>query len=266
MDLGIAGRNALVCAASKGLGLGSALALAKEGVSVTITARGADTLAEAAERIRREAPGAQVKTVAGDITTEQGRADALGVARELGKGVIDILINNAGGPPPGGFRDWGRDEWIKAVDANMLTPITLIKAVVDGMIERKFGRVVNITSSAVKAPIAVLGLSNGARSGLTGFIAGLARDPSIARNNVTINNLLPGRILTDRLRNNFANKGPGVDVDAELQRGAANTIPAGRLGTPEEFGEVCAFLCSERAAYMTGQNVLVDGGGYPGTF
>lgn len=266
MDLGIAGRNALVCAASKGLGLGCALALAKEGVSVTITARGADALAAAAERIRKAAPGVQVKTVAGDITTEQGRADALGAARELGKGSIDILVNNAGGPPPGNFRDWDRDAWIKAVDGNMLTPIALIKAVVDGMIERKFGRVVNITSSSVKAPIAVLGLSNGARSGLTGFVAGIARDPSLAGNNVTINNLLPGRVLTDRLRNMFPNKGPGVDVDAELQAQAAKTIPTGRLGSPDEFGAVCAFLCSQPAAYMTGQNVLMDGGGYPGTF
>ncbi len=260
MDLGIKGRNALVCAASKGLGYGSALALAKEGVNITITARGKETLEEAAARIRAAAPGVSVKTVAGDITTTQGRADALGTA-----GNIDILVNNAGGPPPGDFRDWDRDAWIKAIDANMLTPIELIKATVDGMIGRKWGRVVNITSSSVKAPIAILGLSNGARSGLTGFVAGLARQ--IAVHNVTINGLLPGRFLTDRLKGTIGaqSKKSGAELEAEFVKQAA-TIPAGRFGTAEEFGEVCAFLCSERAAYMTGQNVLLDGGNYPGTY
>src|SRR5690606_32134788 len=189
MDLGIKGRNALVCAASKGLGYGSALALAKEGVNVTITARGREALEEAAAKIRAAAPGVTVKTVAGDITTEEGRQQALAAAGE-----IDILVNNAGGPPPGDFRDWDRDAWTKAVDANMITPILLTKAVVDGMAARKFGRIVNITSSSVKAPIPHLGLSNGARAGLTGFISGVARQ--VARDGVTINNLLPGRFLT----------------------------------------------------------------------
>jgi len=261
MDMGISGRNALVCAASKGLGFGCAMALAKEGVHVTITARGREALEAAANQIRAAAPTVTVRTVAGDITTDQGRADALGAA-----GDIDILINNAGGPPPGDFREWERDAWIKALDANMITPILLVKATVDGMIGRKFGRIVNITSSSVKAPIPTLGLSNGARTGLTGFIGGLARQ--VAKHNVTINNLLPGRFLTDRLKVTIAHQSggkTGADLEAEFARQAA-AIPAGRLGKPVEFGEVCAFLCSERAAYMTGQNVLLDGGNYPGTF
>jgi 3-oxoacyl-[acyl-carrier protein] reductase len=260
MDFGIKGRNALVCAASKGLGFGSALALAKEGVNITITARGADTLEAAAKQIRAAAPGVTVKTVAGDITTEAGRAEALGVA-----GTIDILVNNAGGPPPGDFRDWDRDVWIKALDANMITPILLTKAVVDGMCERKFGRIVNITSSSVKAPIPILGLSNGARAGLTGFIGGVARQ--VAKHGVTINNLLPGRFLTDRLKGTIGaqSKKAGAELEAEFEKQAA-TIPAGRFGTAEEFGQVCAFLCSVPAAYMTAQNVLLDGGSYPATF
>lgn len=260
MDLGIKGRNALVCAASKGLGLGSALALAKEGVNVTITARGRETLEQAAEQIRAAAPGVTVKTVAGDITTDEGRAAALAAA-----GTIDILVNNAGGPPPGDFRDWDREHWIKAVDANMITPILLSKAVADGMAERKFGRIVNITSSSVKAPIPILGLSNGARAGLTGFISGMARQ--VAKNGVTINNLLPGRFLTDRLKSNIGaqSKKNGAELEAEFEKQAA-TIPMGRFGTAEEFGQVCAFLCSVPAAYMTAQNVLLDGGNYPGTF
>lgn len=261
MDLGIKGRNALVCAASKGLGLGCAMALAKEGVNVTITARGKDTLEAAAAQIRQAAPGIVVKTVAGDITTEQGRADALGAA-----GDVDILVNNAGGPPPGDFHDWDRDAWVKAVDANMITPILLIRATIDGMVARKFGRVVNITSSAVKAPIPILGLSNGARAGLTGFVSGLARQ--VAKHNVTINNLLPGRFLTDRLKTTISAQSggkTGADLDAEFAR-QASTIPAGRFGNAAEFGEVCAFLCSDRASYMTAQNVLLDGGNYPGTF
>jgi 3-oxoacyl-[acyl-carrier protein] reductase len=260
MDFGIKGRNALVCAASKGLGFGSALALAKEGVNVTITARGVETLEAAAKLIRAAAPGVSVKTVAGDITTAEGREQALSVAGE-----IDILVNNAGGPPPGDFRDWDREHWIKALDANMITPILLAKAVVDGMAARRFGRIVNITSSSVKAPIPVLGLSNGARSGLHGFIAGLSRQ--VAKDGITINNLLPGRFLTDRLKVTIgaASKKQGADLDAELEKQAA-TIPAGRFGTAEEFGQVCAFLCSIQAAYMTGQNVLLDGGNYPGSF
>lgn len=260
MDFGIRGRSALVCAASKGLGYGSALALALEGVNVTITARGAETLDQAAARIRAAAPDVKVTAVAGDITTEAGRTAALAAA-----GDIDILVNNAGGPPPGSFRDWGRDDWIKAVDANMITPILLIKAVVDGMAARKFGRIVNITSSAVKAPIPILGLSNGARSGLHGFVAGVSKQ--VARDGVTINNLLPGRFLTDRLKTTIGaqSKKTGAELEAEFDKQAA-TIPAGRFGTAEEFGQVCAFLCSVQAAYMTGQNVLLDGGNYPGAF
>ena len=190
MDLGIAGRRALVCAASKGLGRGCAEALAREGVEVTIVARTEATVKRAAEEIGAKA-GGKVAWVACDITTAEGRGAALAACPQP-----DILINNAGGPPPGDFRDWDRDAWLRAIDANMLTPIELIRATVDAMIERKFGRIVNITSSAVKAPIDILGLSNGARSGLTGFVAGLAR--KVARHNVTINNLLPGAFATAR--------------------------------------------------------------------
>jgi len=258
MDLGLAGRKALVCAASKGLGKGCALALAREGVELTITARGAETLEATAEAIRR-ATGAKVTTVAGDITTEAGREAALAACPEP-----DILVNNAGGPPPGDFRDWDRDAWIKAIDANMLTPIFLTTAVVDGMAARGFGRIVNITSSAVKAPIAELGLSNGARSGLTGFIAGVARQ--MAGKGVTINGLLPGAFDTDRLRGgiNAAAQRSGQDSEAIADRRRA-AIPAGRFGQPDEFGAACAFLCSVHAGYITGQNILIDGGAFPGT-
>ncbi|TSD87595.1 SDR family oxidoreductase [Mycobacterium sp. KBS0706] len=258
MDLGLAGRKALVCAASKGLGKGCALALAREGVELTITARGAEALEATAEAIRR-ATGAKVTTVAGDITTEAGREAALAACPEP-----DILVNNAGGPPPGDFRDWDRDAWIKAVDANMLTPIFLTKAVVDGMAARGFGRIVNITSSAVKAPIPELGLSNGARSGLTGFIAGVARQ--MAGKGVTINGLLPGAFDTDRLRGgiNAAAQRSGQDAEAIADRRRA-AIPAGRFGQPDEFGAACAFLCSVHAGYITGQNILIDGGAFPGT-
>jgi len=259
MDLGIRGRTALVCAASKGLGKGCAIALAKEGVHVVITARGREALEAAAVEIRAQT-GVKVTAVAGDITTAEGRAQALAACPNP-----DILVNNAGGPPPGDFRDWSREHWLKAIDANMLTPIELIKATVDGMIERRFGRIVNITSSAVKAPIAELGLSNGARSGLTGFIAGLAR--KTAAHNVTINNLLPGRFWTDRLRatteHNAKRQGKSIE---EAKQALERTIPAGRFGTAEEFGDYCAFLCSARASYVTAQNVLIDGGMYPGTF
>jgi 3-oxoacyl-[acyl-carrier protein] reductase len=259
MDLGIKGKNALVCAASKGLGKGCALALAREGVNVTITARGKEALEATAEEIRK-ATGAKVVAVAGDITTAEGRAQALAACPNP-----DILVNNAGGPPPGDFRNWTREDWIKALDANMLTPIELIKATVDGMIARKFGRVVNITSSAVKAPIAELGLSNGARTGLTGFIAGLSRKTAHA--NVTINNLLPGRFWTDRLKGNTEHnaKQQGKSVE-EVKAALEKTIPAGRFGTPDEFGAYCAYVCSAQAAYVTGQNLLIDGGAYPGTF
>jgi 3-oxoacyl-[acyl-carrier protein] reductase len=260
MDMGIKGRTALVCAASKGLGKGCALALAKEGVDVVITGRGADALEATAAEIRAAAPGVKVTAVAGDITTPEGRAAALAAAP-----YYDILVNNAGGPPPGDFREWNRDTWIKALDANMLTPIELIKATVDGMIERKFGRIVNITSGAVKAPIDVLGLSNGARSGLTGFIAGLSR--KTVAYNVTINNLLPGAFDTDRLRGTAAGaakaQGKTVDEILEVRRKA---VPAQRFGNSDEFGAACAFLCSTHAGYFTGQNILIDGGAYPGTF
>jgi 3-oxoacyl-[acyl-carrier protein] reductase len=260
MDLGIEGRWALVCAASKGLGKGCATALVKEGVNVVITARGADVLEATAAELRK-LDGGEVRSVAGDITTAAGRAAALAACPQ-----VDILVNNAGGPPPGDFRQWDRDAWIKAVDANMLTPIELIKATVDAMAGRGFGRIVNITSSSVKAPIDVLGLSNGARSGLTGFIAGLART-GIAAKGVTINGLLPGVFDTDRIRTvsaaTAAREGKTLEQVAEArQRG----IPARRYGTPAEFGSICAFLCSVHAAYITGQNVLADGGAYPGTY
>ncbi len=259
MDMGIAGRKALVCAASKGLGRGCAEALAREGADVTICARPGVDVAPAAQEIG-DATGRNVVAVACDITTPEGRAKALGAC-----GAPDILVNNAGGPPPGDFRDWDRDAWIRALDANMLTPIELIKATVDGMIARKFGRIVNITSSAVKAPIDVLGLSNGARSGLTGFVAGVAR--KVAQHNVTINNLLPGPFNTDRLRGNVAQRAkalgkPADDIAAAMR--AAN--PSQRFGTAAEFGAVCAFICSVHAGYLVGQNILLDGGGYPGTF
>ncbi|MGA2549548.1 MAG: SDR family oxidoreductase [Burkholderiaceae bacterium] len=261
MELGIAGRWALVCAASKGLGKGCARALVAEGVNVVITARGAEALEATAAELRKLHPGATVKTVVGDITTEEGRASALAAAPQ-----IDILVNNAGGPPPGDFRNWNRTQWIAALDANMLTPIELIKATVDAMAARRFGRIVNITSSSVKAPIAVLGLSNGARSGLTGFLAGLARQPHLASNNVTINNLLPGMFDTDRLRGATKNAAEAAGQSlGEALEARSKTIPAQRFGTPEEFGAVCAFLCSQQASYFTGQNVLLDGGHYPGT-
>ena len=259
MDLGIRGKTALVCAASKGLGRGCAFSLAREGVNLVITARGREALEKTAQEIR-SATGVRVTTVVGDITTDEGRRAALAACP-----APDILINNAGGPPTGDFRDWDRAAWIKALDANMLTPIELIKATLDGMISRRFGRVVNITSTSVKAPIPALGLSNGARTGLTGFIAGLARQT--AKHNVTINNLLPGSFLTDRTRQTIAGfaKAAGLtEEQAAAER--LKTIPAGRLGDPAEFGEACAYLCSAQASYVTGQNFLIDGGAYPGTF
>jgi 3-oxoacyl-[acyl-carrier protein] reductase len=265
MDLGIKGKWALVCGASKGLGLGCAQALAAEGVNVVLVARGAADLDAAVGALRADAPGVQVLGVAADIATPEGRAAALSAAGGPGS-AFDILVNNAGGPPPGDFRAWDRDAWIKALDANMLTPIELIKATVDGMAQRGFGRIVNITSGAVKAPIDILGLSNGARSGLTGFVAGVARSP-LAAQGVTVNNLLPGAFDTDRLKvtmEGAASKtGQSVDAIADARR---KTIPAKRFGTSQEFGAICAFLCSVHAGYMTGQNVLADGGAYPGTF
>jgi 3-oxoacyl-[acyl-carrier protein] reductase len=259
MDLGLKGKKAIVCAASKGLGKGCAMALAREGVEVVITARHADVLEATAEEIRK-ATGVKVTSVAGDITTPENRSAVLAACP-----APDILVNNAGGPPPGNFRDWTREDWIKALDANMLTAIELIKATVDGMISRKFGRIVNITSSSVKAPIDILGLSNGARSGLTGFVAGVAR--TTAKHGVTINNLLPGPFDTDRLRGTFIARAKAANKDPkEEQRLAAANHPAGRFGTAEEFGAFCAFMCSVHAGYLSGQNILLDGGQYPGTY
>ena len=255
MDLGLSGKRAIVCAASKGLGRASALALAREGVAVVINARGAAALEETAAQIRG-ATGASVTAVAGDITTEAGRAAVLAACQ-----APDILVNNAGGPPAGDFRNWSREDWIKAVDANMLTPIALIRAVIDGMIARRFGRIVNITSASVKSPIPSLGMSNGARAGLTGFVGGLARQ--VAKNNVTINNLLPGPFLTDRLRSNSVElaKASGRAPDEVLAE-RAKTNPTGRIGDPEEFGFACAFLCSAHAGFIVGQNLLLDGGAF----
>jgi 3-oxoacyl-[acyl-carrier protein] reductase len=259
MDLGIRGRTALVCAASKGLGKGCAASLAREGVNLVITARGKDALEATAEELRK-AFGVKVSAVAGDITTDAGREAALKACP-----APDILVNNAGGPPPGDFRNWDREAWIKALEGNMLTPIFLIRAVLDRMIERKFGRIVNITSGAVKHPIPELGLSNGARTGLTGFVAGLARDT--VQHNVTINNLLPGPFDTDRLRSNFEYNAKRLGKSAdELARTRAAANPARRFGTAEEFGDACAYLCSAQAGFITGQNLLLDGGAYPGTF
>ena len=260
MDLGLTGKWALVGGASKGLGLGCATALASEGVNVVIVARGAELLEQAAADLRAK-HGVEVKAIAVDITTPEGRAAVFAYRADY-----DIVVTNAGGPPPGDFRDWDRDAWIKAIDANMITPIELIKATIDGMAARGFGRIVNITSSSVKAPIEVLGLSNGARSGLTGFVAGLARS-SVAAKGVTINNLLPGSFDTDRIRVTMAGaaKKAGTDVETIAEK-RKQTIPARRLGMPKEFGEICAFLCSTQAAYITGQNVLADGGAYGGTY
>ncbi len=258
MDLGLEGRKAIVCAASKGLGRACALSLARNGVEVTIVARTPETLERTAGEIRDES-GIPVTAVVADITSPEGRDLTLAACP-----APDILVNNAGGPPHGDFRDFGREDWIKALDANMLTAIELIRATVDGMIERRFGRIVNITSSAVKAPIPGLWLSNGARAGLTGFVAGVARQ-TVGRN-VTINNLLPGAFDTDRVRENARRAAAKSGRDPEeLLEERRRTIPAGRLGRPEEFGEACAFLCGSQAGFITGQNLLIDGGAYPGT-
>jgi 3-oxoacyl-[acyl-carrier protein] reductase len=253
MDYRIAGRKAIVCAASQGLGKGCALALAREGVDLVINARGADALNATADEIRSQT-GVAVTAVAADITTPDGRDRVLAACASP-----DILVNNAGGPPIGDFRDWDEAAWQKAVNDNMVTPIMLIRAVVDGMIERRFGRIVNITSRSVKGPLAHLGLSNGARAGLTGFVAGLSRQ--VAKHNVAINNLLPGPFLTDRqvdgLRKLAAKA--GQTYDAFLAARVAEN-PAGRFGTPDEFGRACAFLCSADAGFIVGQNLVIDGG------
>ena len=253
MDLGIAGKRALVCASSKGLGRGCAEALAAEGVHLVMNARGAEVLEQAAAAIRA-AHGVEVVTVAADITSEAGRKAVLEAA-----GTVDILVNNAGGPPPGMWTDWERDDFIAALDANMLTPIALIKALVPGMIDRGWGRVVNITSQSVKSPIAVLGLSNAARAGLTGYIAGTSRQ--VAGKGVVINNLLPGIHDTDRAAALDAGvaKADGITpTEARVKR--EGTIPAGRYGTAAEFGAACAFLCSQYSGFIIGQNLLLDGG------
>lgn len=258
MDFGIHGRWALVCASSKGLGRACALALAGEGVNLVLTARGAEALAHTADQARHL--GVEVRGVVGDITTPEGQAAALAAAPQ-----VDILINNAGGPPPGDFRDWNEAVWLAALRANMLTPIALMKATVDAMAARGYGRVINITSGAVKAPIEVLGLSNGARAGLTGFVAGLARDARLAACNVTINNLLPGTFDTERLQLTFEAAAARQQLTAaEVRARRVAGIPARRLGTAEEFGAYCAFLCSLQAGYVTGQNLLLDGGSFPG--
>jgi 3-oxoacyl-[acyl-carrier protein] reductase len=259
MDLGLKGRTAIVCAASQGLGRASAMALAREGVNLVIAARRGDVLECAADEIAA-ATGNRPRTVIADVTTREGRDAILAVCP-----APDILINNAGGPPPGDFRKFERDDWIKALDSNMLAPIALIKATLDGMIDRKFGRIVNVTSHAVKAPVAMLALSNGARTGLTGFIAGLAR--SVAEHNVTVNNLLPGTFDTDRLKSNLAAlaKSSARDV-RDVTEEIRTSNPTRRFGHPDEFGATCAFLCSAQAGYITGQNILIDGGAYPGTF
>ena len=294
MDLGIAGKWALVCGASKGLGLGCAQALYAEGVNVVLVARGLEVLQQSAidliatqaiktpaisqfipqftpqfiPQLKGKNPPNQPKVlfVAADITCEAGRAAAFSVDGGPGKD-FDIVVTNAGGPPPGDFRNWERVDWLKAVDANMLTPIELIKATIDGMAARGFGRVVNITSSSVKAPIEILGLSNGARSGLTGFVAGIARNSNLVANNVTINNLLPGTFDTDRIKTTLQGQATKTGQSLEDVREARRkTIPAKRFGNPAEFGAACAFLCSQQASYITGQNILTDGGAYSGTY
>ncbi|MEP2716462.1 SDR family oxidoreductase [Pseudophaeobacter sp.] len=253
MDLGIAGKRALVCASSKGLGLGCAEALAEAGVNLVMNARGEEALVQAAQEIR-DSYGVEVVTIAADVATADGQAKLLEAAAG-----VDILVNNAGGPPPGLWSDWERDDFIKALDANMLAPIALMKALLPGMMERGWGRVVNITSQSVKAPIAVLGLSNSARAGLTGYVAGTSRQ--VAGSGVSINNLLPGIHATDRavsLDTGVMNQ-QGISMEeAKAQRAA--TIPAGRYGTRGEFGAACAFLCSQHAGFIIGQNILLDGG------
>ncbi|MEO1195429.1 MAG: SDR family oxidoreductase [Pseudomonadota bacterium] len=254
MDLGINGKRAIVCAASKGLGKGCAEALAAEGVDLVINARGSEALEATAAAIR-STYGVSVTAVAGDITTDAGRADVLAAAGE-----VDILVNNAGGPPPGLWSDWDRDDFIAALDANMLAPIAMMQAVMPGMMARGWGRVVNITSQSVRAPIPALGLSNAARTGLTGFVAGTARQ--VAEKGVTINNLLPGIHATDRAiaLDTGVSKAQGIDM-ATAKKNREATIPVRRYGTSDEFGATCAYLCSVHAGFIVGQNLLHDGGG-----
>ena len=257
MDLGIKGRTALVCASSKGLGRGCAEALAAEGVDLVLNARGKEALEATAASIR-DVSDVAVTTIAADITSEAGQAAVLAAA-----GDVDILVTNAGGPPPGMWTDWDRDDFIAAFDANLLTPIAMIKALLPSMMARGWGRIVNITSVAVKAPIPVLGLSNTARSGLTGYVAGVARQ--VAGSGVTINNLLPGLHDTDRLAmlDQVDASARGIS-EAEAREARAATVPAGRFGTADEFGAACAWLCSDKAGFVIGQNILLDGGAFPG--
>ena len=254
MDLGIRGKRALVCAGSKGLGRGCAEALAEAGVDIVLNARSAGPLEETAQAIR-DSYGVNVTTVAVDVTTPEGHAAVLEAA-----GQIDILVNNAGGPPPGIWSDWDREDFIKALDSNMLTPIALMTALMPGMIDRGWGRVVNITSQSVKAPIPALGLSNAARTGLTGYVAGTARQ--VAEYGVIVNNLLPGIHATDRADqlDGGVSKAQGISVE-QARKNRQLTIPARRYGTRQEFGATCAFLCSQHAGFIVGQNILIDGGG-----
>jgi len=258
MDLQLKGKRAIICASSKGLGKACALALAREGVQVVINGRHQESLQSAADEINAAGCGRAIPVIA-DVTTPEGR-DAMFAACPQ----PDILVNNAGGPPPGDFRDWDQQDWFTAINANMYSAIDMIKRSLDGMIERRFGRIVNITSVAVKMPVGELGLSNGARAGLTGFVSGIARQP--ARHNVTINNLLPGYVATDRLRSLLAGRAETAGVtEEEFMDSFCQQIPAGRPGDPDEFGAICAFLCSQQAAYLTAQNILMDGGIFPGT-
>ncbi|PHM51200.1 SDR family oxidoreductase [Xenorhabdus sp. KK7.4] len=262
MNLGIAGRWAIICAASEGLGFACAEALVRENVNVIINARRSEQLKIATRQLKNINPSVIIKWVSGDITEPETQHAVLNASP-----VVDILVTNAGGPPTGNYTDWNRDIWYQAINTNMLTPISLIQAVIDKMLNRRFGRIINITSGTVKAPQSELGLSNGARGGLTGFICGMAKSHSLVSNNVTINNLLPGAFNTNRLKKTFIQKAKRCGSSPEniaMQR--SQNIPAGRFGTPEEFGAYCAFLCSTYAAYITGQNILIDGGAYPGLF
>lgn len=258
MDLELSGRRAIICGSSRGLGFACAKALAAEGALVVINGRNAEAAQAAARQIVETIPSASVSVCAANVASEDGR-------RQLAEHCpdTDILINNAAGPPPGDFRNWARADWIAALDLNMLSAIDMTRLMIDAMIARGFGRIVNITSSAVKAPIGPLGLSNGARAGLTGFMSGLARE--VAAKGVTINNLLPGSFDTDRLRTAHASiaAARGIEV-AAFRDGARAAIPAMRFGDPDEFGAACAFLCSAKAGYITAQNILLDGGAFPG--
>src|SRR5438132_12263013 len=259
MDLGIAGRKAIVCASSRGLGRACAMALAQEGCEVVVNGRDKGRLETTAEEIRR-ATGAKVTAVAADVSTPDGQAALFAACPEP-----DILVNNNGGPPFRDFRELGRQQMIDGVIANMVTSIELVQRAIDPMIRRRFGRVVNITSGSVKMPLAGLDLSSGARAGLTAFLAGVAR--SVASSNVTINFMLPGAFDTDRLRSNIEMNAKQRGVSFELAREQRiASVPARRLGDPNEFGAACAFLCSAQAGYITGQNLLIDGGAFPGAF